>query len=81
MGAYNTWDATVILLLYFRGADKEAKDIDHYTPLLTAAEFGRIGCFKLLLQHRASIDAQNKDKKNAVFLAAESNHPEIVAVS
>jgi hypothetical protein len=27
------------------------------------------------------IAAQNKDKKSALFLAAESNHPELVKVS
>ena len=59
----------------------DTKDVDHYTPLLTAAEFGRISCFKLLLQHGAAIEVQNKDGKNAVFLAAESNHPEIIEVS
>ena len=56
-------------------------DIDHYTPLLTAAEFGRRSCFKVLLEHDVDIEAQNKDRKNAVFLAAESNHPEILEVT
>ena len=71
----------IIILLFCRGAKKDARDIDHYTPLLTAAEFGRIHCFRVLLRHDAAIDVQNKDRRNAVFLAAESNHQEIIDVS
>ena len=71
-----------IIILCIRGANKEAQDIDDYTPLLTAAEFGRTECFKRLLQspRPAAIDVKNKDRKNAVFLAAESNHPDIIEV-
>ena len=67
-----------------RGANKEAKDIDNYTPLLTAAEFGQKEAFECLLNNElglsAKITAQNKDKKSTLFLASESNHPEIVKV-
>lgn len=69
-----------LLKLSFSGADSEAKDIDLYTPLLTAAEFGRTECFKLLLRHEACVDVQNVDGKNVVFLAAECNHPDIMEV-
>jgi ankyrin repeat protein len=67
-----------------REAGVEAKDIDDYTPLLTAAEFGRTEAYKLLLSKGdrvKMIAAQNKDKKSALFLATESNHPELVKVS
>ena len=77
----SAYSSQLTLLLICRDANVDAKDIDYYTPLLTAAEFGRIGCFKLLLRHGAAIKKQNKDGKNAVFLAAESNHPEIIEVS
>ena len=33
------------------------------------------------MERDAKITAQNKDEKSALFLAAESNHPEIVEVS
>lgn len=67
----------------FRGADKEAKDIDDYTPLLTAIEFGQKEAFECLMKESddVQITAQNKDKKSTLFLAAESNHPEIAKVS
>lgn len=70
--------------LDYRGANREAKDIDDYTPLLTAAEFGQKEAFECLMNDElgpsAKITAQNKDKKSTLFLAVESNHPEIVKV-
>ena len=65
----------------FRVAKVDTKDIDGYTPLLTAAEFGRQGCFNILLKYGASMEEQTRDRKNVLFLAAESDHPEIVEVS
>ena len=65
-------------------ADIEAKDNDHYTPLLTAAEFGQKEAFECLMSKGDGdkmIVVRNKDKKSALFLAAESNHSELVKVS
>ena len=66
-------------------ADIEAKDNDHYTPLLTAAEFGQKEVFEYLMTKERDgakmIAVQNKDKNSTLFLAAESNHPELVKVS
>ena len=62
------------------GADKEAKDIDDYTPLLTAAEFGQKEVFECLIEEGVDATVQNKEKKNALYLAAQSNHPKIVQV-
>ena len=67
-------------------ADIEAKDNDHYTPLLTAAEFGQKEAFECLMSNLKEdgakmIAVQNKDKKITLFLAAESNHPDLVKVS
>ena len=65
------------------GANIEAKDVDNYTPLLTAAEFGQTEIFRLLLELKprpASLTVHNMTGKSALFLAAESNHPEIIKV-
>ena len=65
------------------GANIEARDVDNYTPLLTAAEFGQTEVFRLLLELKprpASLTVHNMTKKSALFLAAESNHPEIIKV-
>ena len=65
-------------------ADIEAKDNDHYTPLLTAAEFGQKEAFECLMSKgngAKMIAVQNKDKESTLFLAAESNHPDLVKVS
>lgn len=69
-------------LLFSSGANIEARDVDNYTPLLTAAEFGQTEIFRLLLQlkPRASLHVHNMTGKSALFLAAESNHPEIIKV-
>ena len=65
------------------------KDVDSYTPLLTAAEYGQVEGFELLLEKGAMLVdkskdpplvIQSKDKKNALFLAAEHNHSKIIEV-
>lgn len=64
-------------------ANIEARDVDNYTPLLTAAEFGQTEIFRLLLELKpcpASLTVHNMTGKSALFLAAESNHPEIIKV-
>ena len=71
----------ILVPFCIRNAKINARDIDNYTPLLTAAEFGQTAAFKLLLKHGASLDVQSKSRKSALFLAAESNHPEIIEVS
>ena len=64
-----------------RGADIEAKDVHSYTPLLTAAEFGQTEGFQLLLDENASPAVQNNNRRTALYLAAEHNHPLIIEVS
>ena len=71
------------------GANKEAKDVHCYTPLLTAAEYGQVKSFELLLEKGAMlvdtsedppVIVMSKDRKTALFLAAEHNHPKIIEV-
>ena len=63
-----------------RGADLEAVDAEFYTPLLTAAFYGQMEVYLVLLQKGASIDVMEKDGKNVVFLAAENNHMALLMV-
>jgi ankyrin repeat protein len=65
------------------------EDIHSYTPLLTAAEYGQVEGFKLLLDEGAMlvdmskeppVVVKSKDRKTALFLAAEHNHPKIMEV-
>ena len=66
--------------LYYREAKIDAKDIHFYTPLLTAAEVGQPVAFKILLESGAKIKVKTKDRKSVLYLAAESNHKEIIEV-
>ena len=65
------------------------KDVHSYTPLLTAAEYGQVEGFKLLLEKEAMlvdksknppVVVKSKDRKTALFLAAEHNHSKIIEV-
>lgn len=78
-------DDSIRITFLSSGANIEAKDVDNYTPLLTAAEFGQTDVFQLLLDptvtpRPASLNVHNMTKKSALFLAAESNHPKIIEV-
>ena len=53
-------------------------DIDNYSPLLTAAEFGQEKAFETLLKNDAFLSAVTKCGKTVLFLAAESNHHNII---
>ena len=74
--------------LFCRGADIEAEDVHSYTPLLTAAEYGQVEGFELLLNKGAmlvdredpDVMVKSKDRKTVLFLAAEHNHPKIIEV-
>ena len=78
----------LLALLFCRGADIEAEDVHSYTPLLTAAEYGQVEGFELLLNKGAmlvdredpDVMVKSKDRKTVLFLAAEHNHPKIIEV-
>ena len=65
------------------------EDAHSYTPLLTAAEYGQVEGFELLLEKGAmlvktsenlAVAVKTKGRKTALFLAAEHNHPKIIEV-
>lgn len=79
----------MLLLTCCSGADIEAEDIHSYTPLLTAAEYGQVKGFEILLKEGAmfvnthgdtATVVKSKDRKTALFLTAEHNHPKIIEV-
>ena len=47
------------------------------TPLMIAATAGDIEIVKLLIDHGANINAQNRNGATASFFAARANHPEV----
>ncbi|MCX6877507.1 MAG: ankyrin repeat domain-containing protein [Verrucomicrobia bacterium] len=69
--------ALVVKLLQFH-PDLEAWDSSYYTPLLNAAEVGRVDLLKLLVAAGADLKATQQDGRNALYLAAGSECPEAV---
>ena len=58
--------------------DVDAWDREEYTPLLNAAEVGRVDLLKLLIAAGADLKATQKNGRNALHLAAGSANPEVV---
>jgi ankyrin repeat protein len=71
-----------IRLLVGAGANMEARDSIDRTPLLWAATMGNLALMDALLSgelgKKANIHAANKKGRNALHLAAESNHEKMV---
>lgn len=59
------------------GADPNYRYGPGYTPLLTAAADGRLEIVKLLLSHGADLRATSNDRKTALAIATERNHPAV----
>jgi ankyrin repeat protein len=53
-------------------------DASGWTALHYAAQSGSLECVKLLIEHKAEIDATTDKNETAVYLATEHNHPDIV---
>ncbi len=59
--------SNIVRLLLEHGADPNAMDIDRFTPLHVAAQYGRVGAVRVLLEHsaKANVGSQAGDR-NAV---------------
>ena len=60
-----------VRLLRGGGADKEARDADGFTPLMTAAEHGSFEVAKQLLEAGADKEAKEANGGTALMLAAQ----------
>jgi ankyrin repeat protein len=63
-------------LLLRAGANKEVKDPNGWTPLYTAAYWGRMQCVSILLEHDVNVNNTNKNGDTALhFSVLENNIP------
>ena len=62
-------------------ANKEDRDDDDDTPLLTSVEFGSADCARVLLERGARMYAVDKEDQNALHVAAKYNEVETMQVS
>jgi ankyrin repeat protein len=53
-------------------------DASKWTALHYTVESGSLECVKLLIEHKAEIDATTDKHETALFLASKYNHPDIV---
>ena len=70
---------TYLLQFNFRGAGTEVKDVNSCTPFLLAAANGycEVACeFK----DKTQIDSLDKNRKSAIYLAAEGAHLPLLVV-
>ena len=68
----------MISLLVHKGADLEATDHEGCTPLLRAAQCGRVHCAAVLLAAGARYDARNTAGWTALHLAAKQGHADAI---
>jgi ankyrin repeat protein len=55
----------VARLLLEHGADVNARENDHSTPLHVAAQYGKTAVVRVLLEHVANVGAEDEDRKTA----------------
>ncbi len=67
-GVYNSEDDGVCIaqLLLERGGNANSRRKDHWTPLLAASYFGRLEIVRILLDHGAEANAENRQSKNSL---------------
>ncbi|KAH9066250.1 ankyrin repeat-containing domain protein [Lactarius vividus] len=67
-GAYDSQDDGVYVaqLLLERGGNANAQRKDNWTPLHAASYFGRPGIVRILLDHGAEANAENRQSKNSL---------------
>ena len=61
-------------------AQLEARDYEHYTPILTACCYDNVRLLKVLLHYKADITATEVKEKTVLHLATEYNQLDVVKV-
>ena len=59
----------------------ESHDLDNFTPLLIAANYGHTETISVLIRHKANVTAMDKHDKTVLYQCAEENRPDALKVS
>ncbi len=70
--------AEIAAELLISGADPERKARDGYTPLMSAVDSGQVAKLSLVLSETVKVDAQTKDGRRALTIAAGNGHEKLV---
>jgi ankyrin repeat protein len=73
-------DQKALALFFAAGFDVNALNTAGKTALLVAAERGKIGLVKQLLEHKANPNIAGSDGVTALILAAQNDQPDIVKI-
>ncbi len=61
--------------LLVAGADPEQRAADGYTPLMSAVDSGQVAKVSLILSENVAVDAETRDGRTALIVAAGREHP------
>ena len=67
--------AEMVAELLVAGADPEQRARDGYTPLMSAVDSGQVAKVSLVLSENVAVDAETKDGRTALVIAAGREHP------
>ena len=67
--------AEMVAELLVAGADPERRAKDGYTPLMSAVDSGQVAKVSFILSESVAIDAETKDGRTALIIAAGAEHP------
>ncbi|OQR96508.1 hypothetical protein ACHHYP_15493 [Achlya hypogyna] len=73
-------DAAAVGLLLGYGANTEQIDIENRTPLIVAAQHGRLAVARLLLEHGADVQAATQEGTTALLAACAMGHLKIATL-
>lgn len=72
------WEANIVNYLIFKGANMNCKNAAQNTPLMLAAQLGKLGVVKSLVSYHAEIDDRNVDGETALDLAIRYRRRHVV---
>lgn len=69
----------LLAVLVLHNKDVDYRDHNEFTPLILAAKYGHLGCYKALLNNGAYLHARDANGMNCLMHAAVNGHVDVVA--